>query len=184
MSVATATTSEGDGKNTEGESKSTGTQTVTEGAKIATQDDLDRLAAKVRAEERDKAERLKAKEDREREEAKAKEQGEYQQLADRYKAELDDAKPKLESLDRYVEAVKGLAETELKALPEEVRDMAPSVDNPLDVLAWLPKGKKLAGKLTGEAKPGMGRDPKPAGSVTPEEAVQQNKQAMRGRYAF
>jgi hypothetical protein len=129
MAEAIAKTSEGDGKNTEGESKSTGTQTGTEGAlKIATQDDLDKLAAKVRAEEREKAEKLKAKEDREREEAKAKEQGEYQKLAEQYKSELDDAKPQLESLAAYVDAVKTLAEGELKALPEEVRDMAPSED--------------------------------------------------------
>lgn len=181
---ATATTSEGDGKKTEGNSSGAGTQTAkTEGAELKfTQDDLDRVAAKTRDEEREKLKKAKEKEDKEREEAKAKEQGEFQKLADGYKKELDEAKPKLERLDQYVQAVKALAESELKGLPEEVRDMAPSIDSPLDVLAWLPKGKALAEKIAGVGKKARnGGDPKLAGGFDPQ-ADEAAKKSQAGMY--
>lgn len=155
-----------------------GTQTdKTADAPKFTQADLDRIAAKTRDEERRKAREAKEKEDREREEAKAKEQGEFQKLADTYRAELDALKPQHEAvtteLAEYRAKVAEMAAEELKALPEEVRDISPAsygddktLTNPLDVLAWLPKGKKLAEKLGGQpAKPAAGGDPKPKGGA-------------------
>lgn len=177
-------TSEGDGKNSEeGKAEGAGTQTATAGdAPKFTQADLDRIAAKTREEERRKAKEAREREDREREEAKAKEQGEFQKLAEGYKAELEALKPQHEAasaeLAQYRSKAAEIAAQELKALPEEVRDISPAVygddkalTNPLDVLSWLPKGKKLAEKLSGQtAKPGAGPDPKPKGSPGDGEA--------------
>lgn len=158
---AKPTTSEEDGKNPAGEPQGKDTPPKSEDAeKKFTQDDLDRIAAKVRQEEKDKAKAAKDKEEKERLAAQAEEQGEFKKLADDRQAELDDLKPKLESataeIEKYKATVADIVKTELKALPEEVRDMSPgkydddkTLTNPLDVLAWLPKGKALAEKLNG-----------------------------------
>lgn len=164
-SKAKADTSEEEGKNSEGKAEGAGTQTdKTADAPKFTQADLDRVASKTREEERDKSKRTREKEEREQKEKQAKEQGEFQKLADGYAKELDELRPKAEEADRYKEAVKTIAEAELKALPDEVREIAPDASDPLAVLAWLPKGKKLAEKLGGQTKRGNGGDPPPAGT--------------------
>jgi hypothetical protein len=77
----------------------------------------------------------------------------------------------------------------LKALPDEVREMSPakyaddkSLENPLEVLAWLPKGKTLAEKLKGApARPGAGSDPKakaPPGDGKADEAARKSQAGM------
>jgi hypothetical protein len=191
------TTSEEDGKNTEGKPEGKDTPPKPEDAPKFTQADLDRVAAKTRDEERRKAKEVKDKEDRERLEAKAKEQGEFEKLASSHKAKLDEIEPKLEAttkeLDAYREEVSKLVKAKLKALPEEVRDISPaqfaedkSITNPLDVLAWLPKGEALAEKL--EGKPvvyGAGKDPKPTGG-TPGKAYEQAHTTFlnSGKYGF
>jgi hypothetical protein len=153
-----------------------GTQTdKTADAPKFTQADVDRIAAQTRKDEQRKAKEAKEKEDREREQERAKEQGEFQKLAESKQKELDELKPLHEAaaaeLEQYRSTVAELATKELRSLPEEVRELAPAqygddkaLRNPLDVLAWLPKGKKLAEKLDGApAKPGAGGDPKPKG---------------------
>lgn len=152
-------TSEEEGKNTDDSAKGKDTPPKLEDAeKKFTQADLDRVAAKTREEEKTKAKAAKDKEEKERLAAQAEEQGEFKKLADDRQAELDDLKPKLESataeIAQYKSTVADIVKAELKALPEEVRDMSPgkydddkTLTNPLDVLAWLPKGKKLADAL-------------------------------------
>lgn len=176
-------TSAEEGKNTEGAAAGTGTQTAKTEAQTVkfTQADLDRVAGDARKEEREKLERKRKDEDQQRAEEEAKKQGKFEKL-------YTDLKPQYEAqgeeLSRYKEQVKVLAKSELENLPDEVRDMAPSLEDPLSVLAWLPKGKKLAERLKGNAKPGHGPDPKPSGGpgVTPED-IKQRKRAS-GQYAF
>jgi seryl-tRNA synthetase len=151
------------------------TDTSNQDAPKFTQADLDRIAAKTRSEEKQKAKEAKEKEDREREEARAKEQGEFEKLANDRKAKIEELEPKVTQLETelgsYRSKVAEMVAAELKALPDEVRDISPaqygedkSLTNPLDVLAWLPKGKALAAKLDATpAKPGAGIDPKPKG---------------------
>lgn len=154
-------TSEEEGKNPAGEPQGKETPPKPEDTeKKFTQADLDRIAAKTRQEERDKAKAAKDKEEKERLEAEAKEQGKFEKLANDREVELNDLKPKLElataEVERYKVTVADILKAELKALPEEVREVSPaiyaedkSLTNPLDVLAWLPKGKKLAEALNG-----------------------------------
>jgi hypothetical protein len=157
-------TSEEEGKNTDdsAKGKDTDTSKSQDADKKFTQDDLNRIAAKTREEEKAKAKAAKDKEDKERLEAEAAKQGEFQKLADDRKAKIDELEPKLgnlqSELDSYRSSVAEIVKVELKALPEEVRDISPaqyaedkSLINPLDVLAWLPKGKALAEKLNGQS---------------------------------
>lgn len=156
-------TSEEDGKNTDDSAKGKDTDTSKnqDADKKFTQADLDRIAAKTREEEKAKAKAAKDKEEKERLEAEAKEQGKFEKLANDREAELNELKPKLEAVtaevEQYKSTVADMVRAELKDLPEEVRDMSPaklaedkSITNPLDVLAWLPKGKAVAEKLNGQ----------------------------------
>ena len=157
------TTSEEDGKNPAGEPEGKETPPKPEDTdKKFTQADLDRIAAKTRKEEKDKAQAAKDKEERERLEADAVKQGEFQKLADERKLKLDELEPQVAALTTERDTLKvtlaEIAEAELRELPKEVSDSAPaqraedkSLTNPLDVLAWLPKGKALAEKLNGQS---------------------------------
>lgn len=157
-------TSEEEGKNTDDSAKGKDTDTSKnqDADKKFTQDDLNRIAAKARQEERDKLKAAKDKEDKERLEAEAAKQGEFEKLANDRKGEIDELKPQLTTLqselDAYKSSVAEIVKVELKTLPEEVRDISPaqyaedkSLTNPLDVLAWLPKGKALAERLNGQS---------------------------------
>lgn len=157
-------TSEEEGKNTDDSAtgKDTDTSKNQDADKKFTQADLDRIAAKTRKEEQDKAKAKADKEEKERLEAEAMKQGEFQKLADERKVKLDELEPKVAALESERDTLKvtlaEIAEAELKALPKEVSDIAPaqraddkSLTNPLDVLAWLPKGKALAEKLNGQS---------------------------------
>lgn len=158
-------TAEGAGQNTDDSAegqKDTDTSKNQDTEKKFTQVDLDRVARKTREEEKRKASEAKANEEKERLEAEAKEQGKFEKLANDREAELNELKPKIAALESERDTLKvtlaEIAETELKELPKEVRDIAPaeyaddkSLTNPLDVLAWLPKGKALAEKLNGQS---------------------------------
>ena len=189
-------TSEGDGKNTEGKAEGADTDTAKKDqeAKQFTQDDLDRIAAKTRKEERDKAKADREKEERERLETKAKEQGEFEKLATEREQKIKELEPQIAALKKENESLKStvieIAKAELKALPEDVRDTSPAqydeektLTNPVDVLAWLPKGKKLAERLNGEtAKPGAKQDPKPKGAPGEAEKDKEAQATMAGHY--
>ena len=157
-------TSEEDGKNPEGkpEGKDTDTSKSQDAEKKFTQADIDRIAAKTREEEKTKAKAAKDKEEKERLEAEAAKQGEFEKLANDRKAEVDELKPKVAALETERDTLKvsltEIVEAQLQELPKEVRDISPaqraddkSLTNPLDVLAWLPKGKALAEKLNGSS---------------------------------
>lgn len=173
------------------EGKDTDTSKHQDADKKFTQADLDRIAAKTREEEKRKAKEAKEKEDRERSEAEAKEQGKFEKLASDRQAKIEELEPKVAALETERDALKvslvEIAKAGLKDLPEEVRDISPaqyaedkSLTNPLEVLAWLPKGKKLAEKLDAQpAKPGAGRDPKANGKGSPESDKQARAEARR-----
>lgn len=171
-------TSEEDGKNTKDstEGKDTDTSKNQDADKRFTQVDLDRIAAKTRQEEKEKAKAAKDKEEKERLEAEATKQGEFEKLAKERKDKLDELEPKVTALEAERDTLKvtlaEIAEAQLKELPKEVSDIAPaqraedkSLTNPLDVLAWLPKGKALAEKLNGQtAVKGTPKSPRANGS--------------------
>jgi hypothetical protein len=157
-------TAEGAGQNTDDSAKGKDTDTSKnqDADKKFTQADLDRIAAKTRQEEKDKAKAAKDKEEKERLEAEATKQGEFEKLANDRKAKLDELEPKVTALEAERDTLKvtlaEIAEAGLKDLPKEVSDISPaqraedkSLTNPLDVLAWLPKGKALAEKLNGQS---------------------------------
>lgn len=185
-------TSEEDDKTPEGKDKA-GTQPKPEDALKFTQADLDRVAAKTREEEREKARKAKEKEEAARLEAEAKQQGKFEQLANERQTRLDELEPQLEAatteLNAYKAKVSEMVAEELKALPDKVRDVAPVLyagevlTNPLDILAWLPKGKALAEELNGQsAKPGAKSDPKALGAPGNEKADQRARSESRRAY--
>lgn len=159
-----------------------------------TQADLDRIAAKTRKEEKDKAQAAKDKEEKDRLEKQAKEQGEFQKLADDREVELNELKPKLAALETERDTLKvtlaEIAEAELKELPKEVSDIAPaqraedkSLTNPLDVLAWLPKGKALAEKLNGQSAV-KGAKPSPRANGVHGDAKADDRARAEARRAY
>jgi hypothetical protein len=188
-------TSEEDGKNPAGKPEGDGTPPKPEETeKKFTQADLDRIASKTRQEEKDKAKAAKDKEEKERLEAEATKQGEFQKLADERKLKLDQLEPKLTALETERDTLKAtlaeIAEASLKELPKEVSDISPaqraedkSVINPLDVLAWLPKGKALAEKLNGQSGVlGTPKSPRANGAHGDPKTDQQARAEARRAY--
>jgi exonuclease VII large subunit len=192
-------TSEEDGKKPEGKEEGADTDKAKkdQDAPKFTQKDQDALAAKVRKEEKEKYEKQVAKQKQEADEAKAKEQGEFEKLANERQTKIEELEPQLEAanteLAAYKEKVSELVKADLKALPDEVKEISPakyaedkSLTNPLEILAWLPKGKALAEKLNGQpAKPGMKTDPKStgnAGDAEKEKAAKASQGRMYSRF--
>ena len=190
-------TSEEEGKNTDDSAKGKDTDTSKQNQdanKIFTQADLDRIAAKTREEEKAKAKAKSDKEEKERLEAEATKQGEFEKLANDRKAKLDELEPKIAALETERDTLKvtlaEIAEAQLKELPKEVSDIAPvqraddkSLSNPLDVLAWLPKGKALAEKLNGQsAIKGTPKSPRANGVHGNPDADKAAKAAARQAY--
>jgi hypothetical protein len=188
-------TSEEDGKNPAGKPEGEGTPPKPEETeKKFTQADLDRVAAKTRQEEKDKAKAAKDKEEKERLEAEAAKQGEFHKLADERKLKIDELEPKVAALETERDTLKTtlaeIAEAELKALPKEVSDISPaqraedkSLTNPLDVLAWLPKGKTLAEKLNGQsAVKGTPKSPRANGAHGDPKTEERAKAEARRAY--
>jgi hypothetical protein len=192
---AKPTTSEEDGKNPAGQPEGKETPPKPEDAeKKFTQADLDRIAAKTRDEEKQKAKAKADKEEKERLEAEATKQGEFEKLANDRKVKLDELEPQVAALTTERDTLKvtlaEIAEAELKALPKEVSDISPaqraddkSLTNPLDVLAWLPKGKALAEKLNGQsAVKGNSPSPRANGSKGDPNADAKAKAISRQAY--
>lgn len=183
-------TSEGDGKNTPGKVEGKDTDTSQNQDRTFTQADLDRIAAKTREEEKGKAKAAKEKDDRERAEKDDENQKKFEKLANDRKLKIEELEPQLEE---YKAKVSELVTAELKSLPDEVKDMAPVkhdgdvLTNPLEVLAWLPKGKALAERLEGQPAKGgnTGIDPKQKGQ-SPQAAYDAGKQTLlnSGRYGM
>ncbi len=143
--------------------------------------ELGRIVAKERKEaERKAIDKAKAdadaaaeqaRKDRERDEEIKR--GEFDKARSSLESERDAAKGEATSLkaenDQLRAAVDSILTAEWKALPAEVRDAYSGADDdPLAKLAWLPKGKKLAEKLTGSNSGGNRAGPKPGGDGAPE----------------
>lgn len=113
-----------------------------------------------------------ARKDRERQQEIDK--GNFDAARSSLEGERDAAKGEATSLkaenDQLRAAVDSVLAAEWTALPAEVRDAYSGADDdPLAKLAWLPKGKKLAEKLTGSNGSGGNRPgPNPSGNGTPE----------------
>lgn len=189
-------TSEEEGKNTDDSAKGKDTDTSKnqDADKKFTQADLDRIAAKTRDEEKQKAKAKADKEEKERLEAEATKQGEFEKLANDRKVKLDELEPQVAALTTERDTLKvtlaEIAEAQLKELPKEVAEIAPviraddkSLTNPLDVLAWLPKGKALAEKLEGQpAIKGTPKSPRANGAHGDPKADERAKAAARQAY--
>jgi len=172
----TPTTSEADVKPT-GAEKDKGTQTQTppeiKPEPKFTQEDVTRI---VKRELKDAADKAKKAADDEA----ARQKGEFEKLATGYKTELDEIKPKYEAATA---ALSTLLESEMKALPDNIRKLQPS-DDPIQLAAWIPKAKELAETIVDKAAiPGNVRGPKPA-AQTKQDAVEASKKSLRERGTY
>lgn len=135
-----------------------------------TQADLDRIAGEARKSEREKAKREKEEEDKARQEAADKEAGKHKELAAKFEKERDDMKSDLDALqtkhDALCEKLTAIVEADIKALPEELRSLAPSSLE--DRLEWLPKAKTTAAKLERDPAPGNPKGPRSTGTNQPD----------------
>ncbi len=176
-------TPEGGGKKTDGSGAGAGTQTAqTEDAPKFTQEDLDRIAAKARKEEREKLQRDQERKERERQEQADKEAGKHQELAQRFEREREEERTRADNAEtRYStlsERVTAMLASEIDALPEEVKQLAPASLE--DRLEWLPKAKQLATRMTGNpATPGNPKNPRPAGGNDPAAAHKETVVSLR-----
>ena len=177
---ATATTSQDDDKNSTATAPDADTQTAKDKTGTPelrfTQADVTRIVKKELDAERTKHKKTS-------EEIAAKQSGEFEKLANTYKAELDVLTTEHQSLkDTYeslTEKVTALVKSELKGLPETVRELAPS--DAVQLLEWLPKAKKTAETMVGRpAEKGNDRGPKPTGT-TPGDEVKSIKESLRSR---
>lgn len=184
-------TSEDDGKNTDAKAKGKDTDSSNQDAPKFTQADLDRIAAKTREEEKVKAKAAKEKDDRERAEKDDEQQKKFEKLSADRKTRIDEIEPQLERLTTIVAE---LAVAGLKDLPDEVKEASPaqfgedkSLTNPLEVLAWLPKGKALAERLEGQPARGGATvtDPKQKGQA-PQAVFESSRERLlqSGKYGM
>ncbi len=183
-------TPEGGGKKTDGNGAGGDTPNPKpEDAQKFTQEDIDRIAAKARKEEREKWQREQERKERERQEQADKEAGKHQELAQKFERERDEERTRADNAEsRYgalSERVTAMLAAEIDALPDEVKQLAPPALE--DRLEWLPKAKQLAARITGNGQvPGAPRDPKPAGGI---DTAEQSKAEIvtlrrRGGYGF
>lgn len=145
----------------------TGTQPDTSGDRRFTQDEINAILAREkkqwRADEDTKIARARQQAD---DEAKAK-QGEFQALADQRATKITELEAKSqgaeERLTAISEAMEKQAKARMKALPEEIRAMAPEGDV-LALYTWLEKAEAAAAKLGTQAPRPNGTPPGPRGT--------------------
>jgi seryl-tRNA synthetase len=177
-------TSKEEEKNSTSTAPGQGTQTSPQPEKSEstfTQADVNRIVKRELEAEKSKAKKLA-------DEAAAKASGEFEKLANTYKADLDRTTEELnalqESYDTLSKQVDELVKTELKTLPDSVRDLAPKDASAL--LEWLPKARKTAEHFTPEAKEkaqGNTRGPKPSGQGGDAQKSAKETLLSRGRYS-
>lgn len=90
---------------------------------------------------------MKAKE-KQKQEAEQKKRGEFETLYNTANTELEAVKPER---DKYKQAVEGMLESEVKALPETFDQTLIPEGDPVEKLAWIRKAK--AAGLLGQRKP-------------------------------
>ncbi len=119
--------------------------------------------------------------------------GEFEQLAKDRERERDQAKADLTALQTQFETLKTAATATVKAdfdaLPEVVREVYPgAADDPVAMLEFLPKGKKLAAALPGGEEnnsrnvEGGEPNPKPGGESADPKANEQAQRVNQSRY--
>lgn len=186
MSTATDTkpnTSADEGKNTDGTATATGTQPANTEAKFS-QADIDRIVkdrldkereriAKSQTEAQEKAEREAA-------EKKALEDGEFRKVIDAKETELSSLRPKAELAVELSTFVNETIDAEIKEWPDEVKTLVPDAADVQARAAEVKKLRPLAAKLsTAPPRPGNGRDPKPAGALSPAAELEHKKRELR-----
>lgn len=134
------------------------------------QDELNAFLAREKAKWKSDQEAKIARERQQAEDdAKAK-QGEYQTLADQRATRIAELETKSQSTDERLtalsEAMEKQAKAHMKALPEEIKAMAPQGDV-LALYDWLEKAEVAAAKLTAQLRtPGTPAGPKGNGQAT------------------
>jgi len=116
----------------------------------------------------EKEQATRSKEQQAEDEKKLAAQAAWQELADKRKAALEELTPKVELADKLTELVTAQYANEVKAWPEQIRNMAPAEDATiLAKLDWMAKAKPLALELMADKSPvaGNGRRPTPTATV-------------------
>lgn len=141
---------------------SAGTTASTPDETTLTQAQVNALLAKER---RDTEKRLKIQAD----EQAAAARGEWELIAQQRTAERDAHAAKLEALEAQhaalTETLGKAAQKRLKALPEELRALAPA--DAAALLPWLDQAEAAAVKLLASANPGTPTGPRGVGRQTP-----------------
>jgi len=80
--------------------------------------------------------------------------GEFEQLARDRERERDQIKADMQALQERFDALntaaQAIVKTDFEALPEEIREVYPGeADDPVAMLAFIPKGKKIAERMAG-----------------------------------
>lgn len=136
---------------------------------------FDEVNEKLRKLEADAA--AKAKADQKAEEERLARDAQWQQLSESRKAKIDELMPQVELATKLSAMVLEQYDAEIKAWPEQVRNMAPADDADVLVkLDWMKRAKPLATELMADKTPvaGNGRRPTPsapAGSGARETAA-------------
>jgi colicin import membrane protein len=147
------------------------TPAPTPGERTFTQDDVERIVKDRLAAEQDRAKRAQAEAARKAAEEAAAKAGEWQTVAEQRKAAAEAAEAARASLEaRYAalaETVTKQARAQLKALPDELKALAPAGDDPAALIAWLEQVRPLAAKLQTPPTPGTPAGPRGSGAATP-----------------
>jgi len=121
--------------------------TLTAEVQAYIQQQLDSVAAKVRQEEKTKAERAAAKVKEDAEAAQAASRGEFEKLYNTEKTEHEKTKAKAEKADGYATRINEHIDAEVKSWPESVRKTDPGKDNVDARMTWVEKSRTLATEL-------------------------------------
>ena len=120
-------------------------------------------------------------------EADREKRGEFEQLAKDRETERDAAVNDLKELQARFDALRtaalGIVKSDFETLPEEVRDFySGEADDPVAILAFIPKGKAAAEKFAGEngkAAVSDGTGVPPKGDTKPAPVVATDDEAAR-----
>jgi hypothetical protein len=118
----------------------------------------------------------------EAEDAKRREQGQFKELADSYKAKVDELTPLATRYQALSDLVNAQIEAQIKDWPAEVKAFDPGKDAPVETRqAWVNKSLPLITKLVQGAPgtPGNSPGPKPVGQ---QQAQQQDVATLKDRY--
>jgi len=183
-------TSATDGKNIEGTATGAGTQTATTEARF-TQADLERIIGERLKDQKERIERsqkdARDKAQKEADEKKALEAGEFQKVIEQRNAEITELQAKAARAESLEKRLHQIVDARVAELPESVRELVPAakaadaearyaeVEKVLKIMATVP---------TAAARPGNGRDPKPAGSADPAKSAEGAKAVLASQRVY